>query len=157
MNKNCLATASLVALLAGRLHVLTSAIEGLAAGEPYELFLEVASQEANPRFAFTVAGMYEAWADARGMRLERLPSGATGRHLFAVEGLGCWRILEPEAGLHVLELTGQDGERVTERETVRVTLAARDTTPAPDGTPQLLPLVSSRAIWPSDQLTTLSS
>ncbi len=129
------ASADLVALLAGRLHVLTSAIEGLAAGEPYELFLEVASQEANPRFAFTVAGMYEAWADARGMRLERLPSGATGRHLFAVEGLGCWRILEPEAGLHVLELTGQDGERVTERETVRVTLAARDTTPAPDGTP----------------------
>jgi ATP-dependent Clp protease ATP-binding subunit ClpC len=79
--------------------------------------------------------MYESWAAARGMGLDRLPSGDTGRHLFAVGGLGCWRILGPEAGLHVLEHTAADGERSADRETVRVTVAARDTTPAPDGTP----------------------
>ena len=129
------AGSDLVELLAGRLHVLGSAVEGLAIADPYELFLEVASQETNPRFAYRIAAMYEAWAAARGMGLERLPSGDAGRHLFSVGGLGCWRILHPEAGLHVLEHAAAEGDRVAERETVRVTVAARDTTPAPDGTP----------------------
>ena len=44
-------------LLAGRLHVLDCALDGLAAGDPYELFLAVGSQEADPSFADRIAKM----------------------------------------------------------------------------------------------------
>ncbi len=123
----------LVELLAGRLHVLGSALDGLAQGDPYELVVEVSSQDADPSFASRIAEMYEAWAGARGMRLERLAADTAGAHVLAISGLGCWRLLHPEAGLHVLEHASVDGERVAERETVRVTVAPRGTTPPADG------------------------
>jgi ATP-dependent Clp protease ATP-binding subunit ClpC len=53
--------------------------------------------------------------------------------VLAISGLGCWRLLHREAGLHVLEHASVDGERVAERETVRVTVAPRGTTPPADG------------------------
>ena len=64
----------LVGLLAGRLHVLDCALDGLAAGDPYELFLAVGSQEADPSFADRIAEMYESWAAARGMQVGHLTS-----------------------------------------------------------------------------------
>ena len=123
----------LVELLAGRLHVLDSALDGLGAGDPYELFVEVSSQDHGASFASRIADMYEAWAGARGMRLDRVQTGAAGAHVLAVSGLGCWRLLHPEAGLHVLEHASVDGERVAERETVRVAVAPRGTAPPSDG------------------------
>ena len=123
----------LVELLAGRLHVLGSALDGLSEGDPYELFVQVSSQDADPSFARRIAQMYEAWAGARGMRLDRLETGTAGAHVLAISGLGCWRLLHREAGLHVLEHASVDGERVAERETVRVTVATRGTTPPADG------------------------
>jgi ATP-dependent Clp protease ATP-binding subunit ClpC len=52
-----------------------------------------------------------------------------GHHLLAVSGLGCWRILHGEAGLHVLEHAADDDGRSAERETARVTVAPRATRP----------------------------
>ncbi|HEX6723718.1 MAG TPA: AAA family ATPase [Gaiella sp.] len=121
----------LVGMLAGRLHVLDCALDGLAAGDPYELFVEVRSQEPDTSFANRIAAMYEAWAAARGMQAERLDA-APGRHVLAVSGLGSWQILHHEAGLHVLEHAAADDGHSGDRETARVTVAARDTRPAPD-------------------------
>ena len=89
------------------------------------------SQEAGAAFADRIAAMYESWAGARGMGVERLPA-ANGGNLFAVSGLGCWRILHPEAGLHVLEIAATEDGRAAERETVRVAVAPRKTGPVPD-------------------------
>ena len=122
----------LVGLLAGRLHVLDCALDGLAAGDPYELFLAVGSQEADPSFADRIAEMYESWAAARGMHVGHVTSDP-GHHLLAVSGLGCWRILHGEAGLHVLEHAADDDGRSAERETARVTVAPRATRPTSEG------------------------
>jgi ATP-dependent Clp protease ATP-binding subunit ClpC len=119
-------------LLAGRLNVLDRALDGLAADDPYELFVEVRSQETEASFADRIAAMYEAWAGARGMQTERLDA-APGRRVVAVSGLGCWQILHHEAGLHVLEHATADNGHTSDRETARVTVAPRDTRPIADG------------------------
>ena len=69
--------------------------------------------------------MYVGWAKRRGMRLQRLDS--PDEHLFAVSGLGCGEILEAESGLHVLEQIDEerDGERIVDREQVRVQVVRR--------------------------------
>ena len=121
----------LVGLLAGRLHVLDCALDGLAAGDPYELFVEVRSQGTDASFAHRIEAMYEAWAAARGMQVERLDA-APGRRLLAVSGLGCWQILHREAGLHVLEHASADDGQSGDRETARVVVAPRGTRPTPD-------------------------
>jgi len=125
------ASPELIRLLAGRLNVLDRALDGLLTGDPYELFVEVRSQEADSSFADRIAAMYEAWAHARGMQVERLDA-APGRHVLAVSGLGCWQIIHPEDGLHVLEHPAAEA-RPSDRETARVTVAPRDTRPTPDG------------------------
>jgi ATP-dependent Clp protease ATP-binding subunit ClpC len=126
------ASPELVALLAGRLYVLDNTLVGLEAGDPYELFAEVRSQEAEGSFADRIAAMYDRWAAARGMQIERLEA-ASGHHVLAVSGLGCWQILHREAGLHVLEHAAAGEARSGHRETARVTVAPRDTRPTPDG------------------------
>jgi ATP-dependent Clp protease ATP-binding subunit ClpC len=105
----------LVGVLASRLYVLDSALAGIAEGAPLELFLRIrpagdASDE-TPGFAASLAAMYVAWGERRGMRLEELEN-APGTHVFAVSGLGAWTILAPESGLHLLEQPGEgEGER----------------------------------------------
>ena len=124
-------SAELVQLLAARLLVLDSALEGISAADPFELFVDVRpSGDADASFAATIAGMYDAWGRRRGMEVERL-SSAGGGHLLAVSGLGCWRLLHPEAGLHVLEdgESAAEGARAVDRETVRVTVVAHDPGP----------------------------
>ena len=124
-------SAELVQLLATRLVVLDSALEGISAADPFELYVDVRpSGEADASFAATIAGMYDAWGRRRGMQVEHL-SSAGGGHLLAVSGLGCWRLLHPEAGLHVLEdgESAADGARAVDRETVRVTVVAHDPGP----------------------------
>jgi len=71
--------------------------------------------------------MYEAWARRRGMRAQRLWSDS-GR-LLAVAGIGAYRILSAEAGLHVLE--SPHDERSFDRVAVEVAVV-----PWPPGPPE---------------------
>ncbi|HEX3291112.1 MAG TPA: AAA family ATPase, partial [Gaiella sp.] len=122
----------LVALLAARLHVLDAALRGIAASDPFELFLDVRpahAEEAGSSFAAQLAAMYVAWGRQRGMQVEPLATTAHGEQLFAISGLGCWRLLAPEAGLHVREVEVEGlgaGTRAAERETARVRVAPRE-------------------------------
>jgi ATP-dependent Clp protease ATP-binding subunit ClpC len=128
-------SAEVVELLAVRLHVLDAALAGIAASEPFELFVDVrAAANGDPAFAARLAEMYLAWGRDRGMEVEPL-AGADGGHLLAVSGLGCWRLLESEAGLHVLEDVddSEDGAPVVERDTARVRIAPREPGPRLDG------------------------
>ena len=118
----------LLALLAGRVYVLDCAVSGIAAGRPAEVFVRIrpSGTEAGPQgFADQIADMYAGWAKRRGMRIQRLDS--PGEHLFAVSGLGCGEILEAESGLHVLEQVDEerDGERIIDREQIRVQVVRR--------------------------------
>ena len=120
-------------LLALRLHVLQAAVAGIGEDEPFELFLRVhpAStdvSEAGARWAAQVAAMYEAWAERRGMRVQRLDDS---EHLYAVGGLGAGALLCREAGLHLFELApeNRDAGRVDRLHTL-VEVAARE--PRPD-------------------------
>jgi ATP-dependent Clp protease ATP-binding subunit ClpC len=125
--------ATLVQLLAERLHVLDNALHGLASDDPFELYLAVVAtgtSDAPGSFAGRIAEMYLAWADRRGMQVDHLVD-EPGRHELAVSGLGCWSLLLPEAGLHVLE-QGQDAA-TGNRETVRVVVAPREPAPPGDG------------------------
>jgi ATP-dependent Clp protease ATP-binding subunit ClpC len=114
-------TPDLVGLLANRLHVLDSAVDGLREGSPEQVFLRIrppaeSPGDGNGGFTAQLAEMYIRWADSRGMRIDSLEARA-GEHLFAVTGLGSGEILMPENGLHVMELDRErsDGEHDTER------------------------------------------
>jgi ATP-dependent Clp protease ATP-binding subunit ClpC len=125
------ASAELVELLAGRLYVLENALAGIATDDAREVFIDVspaggpAGRGAAP-FADQIAAMYLAWCERRGMSADPVMSQA-GHHVLAVAGLGCARILADETGLHVLEHMedGDRGERVVDREHVRVVVAPR--------------------------------
>jgi ATP-dependent Clp protease ATP-binding subunit ClpC len=136
-------SAELVELLAGRLYVLENALAGIETNDATEVFVDVspsggpAGRGAEP-FADEIAAMYLAWCERRGMSADRVRSDA-GHHLLAVAGLGCTRILSGETGLHVLEHMedGDRGERVVDREHVRVVVAPRRPGPR-DGAADLL-------------------
>ncbi len=81
-----------------------------------------------------LAGMYDGWGRARGMRMQRLeparPAGtrqAPARWL-AVSGFGALTVLRPEEGLHLLE-EGTRGAH-PRRTTARVRVAAQPLLPA---------------------------
>jgi ATP-dependent Clp protease ATP-binding subunit ClpC len=124
-------SAELVELLAGRLYVLESALAGIAEDDATEVFLEVsasggpAGKGAAP-FADQIVAMYLGWCGRRGMGVDRVAE-EPGHHVLVVAGLGCGRILSGETGLHVLEHMedGDRGERVVDREHVRVAVAPR--------------------------------
>ena len=102
----------LAGLLSLRLYVLQAAIEGLDDGRTADVFLRLRPAASDDpvegaRWAGEVAEMYAAWARRRGMRLERLDAA---EHLYAVTGLGAGTILEPETGLHVLEVPEEHRE-----------------------------------------------
>ena len=125
------ANAELVELLAGRLYVLDRALAGVAANAPTDVVVHLRVSGADPGaeaepFAALLAEMYVAWAEGRGMHLERLDA-PTGEHLLSVSGLGCGEILAAESGLHVLEQVDEerDGARVADREHVRVLVLPR--------------------------------
>jgi ATP-dependent Clp protease ATP-binding subunit ClpC len=70
--------------------------------------------------------MYRKWAIKRGMQFEE--HGANEK-LLTISGFGAYRLLEQEAGLHVLEATADDdGSRVTAR--IRVVAAPLGDVPA---------------------------
>lgn len=118
----------LVALLAGRLYVLDSAVQGIYADAPTDVFVRIRGSEDDSEktaaFGELLAGMYAGWAQRRGMRIERLVT-SPAEHLLAVSGLGSGTILEGEAGLHVLE-RGEErssGGQVVDRVTAVVSVA----------------------------------
>jgi ATP-dependent Clp protease ATP-binding subunit ClpC len=79
--------------------------------------------------------MYEAWAQRRRMRARRLASD-TG-HLLVITGIGAYRILSAETGLHVFE--SPHGEQSFDRATVHVTVA-----PSGAASPESDPAKSAR-------------
>ena len=122
-------TGNLISLLASRLLVLRAALRGLERDAPHEVYLlirPVADLEspAAEEWVEQIAGMYESWALARGMTMERIGD----RRLYVVSGLGAGEILPRESGLHVLELIsqGERGDRFVERVSCVVETAARD-------------------------------
>ncbi|MEM7205134.1 MAG: AAA family ATPase [Planctomycetota bacterium] len=72
-------------------------------------------------FAGQLVDMYRAWARKRRMHVEELEpaDGSPARCVLAVAGFGPWRILAPEAGLHVLEVV-EGGATKRHRARVRV-------------------------------------
>jgi ATP-dependent Clp protease ATP-binding subunit ClpC len=126
-----------VELLSGRLYVLDAALKGIGESDPFELFLDVrpaGAEDAGSSFAAQLGQMYVAWGRQRGMDVELLATTAQGGQLLAISGLGCWRLLAPESGLHVLEIEASgDGTRAAERETARVRVAPREPGPRLEG------------------------
>jgi ATP-dependent Clp protease ATP-binding subunit ClpC len=117
----------LIELLAQRLYLLDRACADADAGDPADAFLEIRAtglDRAEGEFALQLRDMYEAWARRRGMRLRELWSD--GSHLFAVSGIGAYRILADETGIHVLETPHDHGS--FDRVAVRVTVAPRVST-----------------------------
>jgi hypothetical protein len=66
--------------------------------------------------------MYRAWAAHRGMRISEVSGPAGSRSLLVISGFGAARLLEAEAGLHVLDYEDEDASgRAVARVTVRTT------------------------------------
>ena len=88
--------------------------------------------------------MYVGWARGRAMHLTRLDA-PPGEHLLAVSGLGCGEILRGESGLHVLEQVDdeRDGDKVVDREQVRVLVLAKK--PGPEASPATVAREALRA------------
>jgi ATP-dependent Clp protease ATP-binding subunit ClpC len=135
--RNGQASTEIVDLLATRLYVLDAAVSGLGDGAAHEVVLRLrpvgdAGEEVDA-FVEVLAGMYRAWAERRGMRLEPV---AEQQATYAVSGLGAGAILAPESGLHVLEVVGEEtreGDRPVDRVAVAVEVASSDSgTPAPE-------------------------
>ncbi|MBA2643573.1 MAG: ATP-dependent Clp protease ATP-binding subunit [Actinobacteria bacterium] len=123
--------AELFNLLGFRIYSLGRALEGLDVGAPFELFLRlrVVGDQAHPPetellFLEQLVEMYLGWAKGRGMQVEVIDR-LGDQVLLHAGGLGAGLILQPEAGLHILELPGGDGrhERSLERVTVAVQVA----------------------------------
>jgi ATP-dependent Clp protease ATP-binding subunit ClpC len=93
--------------LAVRLYVLDNALAGVQSGVATDVFLRLRRWQArkiedeDPGFLETLGSMYEGWAERRGMSLRVLSSGVA-ESIYAVSGLGCGVILDPESGLHIL-------------------------------------------------------
>jgi ATP-dependent Clp protease ATP-binding subunit ClpC len=97
----------------------------LEAGEPEDASVRL--QLVDDRHAVAagwrerLVGMYRAWAEARGMRMQRADA-ADGREVqLSVSGFGAFALLRDETGLHVLD--GGDAEGAA-RATVRVVVEA---------------------------------
>jgi ATP-dependent Clp protease ATP-binding subunit ClpC len=118
---------NVVELLAERLYLLDRACTAATAADPSDAFLEIrasALERAEAAYAEQLRDMYEAWARRRGMRVRRLWSQAS--HLLSVSGIGAYRILAPETGLHVLESPHDDapeGGRSFDRIAAQVAVA----------------------------------
>ncbi len=122
-------TGNVASLLASRLLVLQSALEGMARHSPHEVYLHIrpaadADSEEVEQWMGQISAMYEAWALARGMTIERIGDDK----LFRVSGLASGEILMRETGLHVLELIsqGESGDRLVRRVACVVEVAGRD-------------------------------
>jgi ATP-dependent Clp protease ATP-binding subunit ClpC len=123
-------SSELVDLLATRLYVLESALRDLGDGAFHDLYVRLhpigdAPEAEVEEFIAALARMYAGWGERRGMRVQRLDEEGSAVVL-SISGLGAASILAPEAGLHVLEVVGdetREGDRPVDRIVVAVELA----------------------------------
>ena len=119
----------LVARLALQLHLTKEGIRDVFEAAPIEVALLVepalerpGEREATRAWCEQLVAMYRAWARNRHMQLAELASmAAHDLPLLLISGFGAHRLLEKEAGLHVLEQAEDDKAR--SRATARVRLA----------------------------------
>ena len=137
-NQHGAGLAELLDLLAIRLYVLDSALEGLDQNAPSSVFLRVrlTSGETGGEgsdFAGLLDNMYQRWASRRGMRITHL-DGQDQESLCVVSGLGCSTILGPEHGIHVFEQDDRREDRPARVQRLRalVEVAGRDPGPQLD-------------------------
>lgn len=115
-NKREYYSPDLVARLSHQLYLLEAACDAYIEGSPRDAFLSIEGgmdargddPEAVRGFVDELAAMYLGWAEKRRMKLdlnEIIRNGDnTSSVLLAVSGFGSYRLLEPERGLHVLEM-----------------------------------------------------
>ncbi len=119
-------SAEILGRLAGQILVTAMGVEDALADAPIEALLIAepalegsAVSDETRAWCGQLLGMYRKWATKRGMQIEEY--GASEK-LLTISGFGAYRLLEQEAGLHVLEATADDeGSRVTAR--IRVAAA----------------------------------
>jgi ATP-dependent Clp protease ATP-binding subunit ClpC len=131
----------LVGRLAQQVYLIDAAHAGLLENSPQDAFLLIrafhdSTLERNPadEFARRLAHMYKGWADKRGMRIESLEeTGGDGlqpfQALLSISGFAAYAILEPESGLHLMEM--RQDEKSFYRLKVQVRVLAQ-----PDEPPQ---------------------
>ena len=127
----------LVGRLALQLHLIKEGIRDVFEAAPIEVALLVepaleraGEREATRAWCEQLIAMYRAWARNRHMQLAELASmAAHDLPLLVISGFGAHRLLDKEAGLHVLEQAGRS------RATARVQLAV---TPLGDPPPDKL-------------------
>jgi ATP-dependent Clp protease ATP-binding subunit ClpC len=120
----------LVGSVAHNLYLLETACADVEQGYPFEAFLLVepetgAQPSPSPADAFAaeLGSMYLAWANNRRMHVRVVEEARPDRHyrlLIAVSGFGAFSILEPEDGLHVLEVPDEQERFSRFRAHVRV-------------------------------------
>ncbi len=111
-------SAALIGRLALQLHLVEGGVADALEGAPADAIVRVdgsmedggAADEAAKAWARRVFAMYQGWAERRRMKL-RVLAGDGGGAILAVSGFGAFRTLSAEAGLHVLEASGEDSAR----------------------------------------------
>jgi ATP-dependent Clp protease ATP-binding subunit ClpC len=119
----------LIQRLALQLHLIKEGTRDVFDGAPIEVVLMVeptlerlGEGEAVEDWCGQLQNMYRGWASNRHMQLTEV-AGERGQALplLLITGFGAYRLLEREAGLHVLEISDDDGG--SSRATARVRVA----------------------------------
>jgi ATP-dependent Clp protease ATP-binding subunit ClpC len=120
----------LIQRLALQLHLVKEGTRDVFDAAPIEVVLMVepalerpGDGEATEDWCRQLHGMYRAWARNRHMQIAEIPGGTRqALPLLLISGFGAHRLLEREAGLHVLEIAEDAGGQ--SRVTTRVRVAA---------------------------------
>jgi ATP-dependent Clp protease ATP-binding subunit ClpC len=130
----------LVERLAQQLHLLGAACATARRRSPHDAFVEIealhdtpAGQQLNDAFAARLDTMYQSWAQRRRMRMRVLAPGSVSggapyRARLAIAGYGAFLLLEPERGLHILEIPAD--EHTFQRAKVQVLVEPQPDEPA---------------------------
>jgi ATP-dependent Clp protease ATP-binding subunit ClpC len=126
----------LMARLASQVFVLRHGIEDAFTDAPVEAVLTIQpvlergdAPRAGAEWCERLTQMYRSWASLRGMRVDQDRESPAGRAI-VVSGFGAWRLLAPEAGLHVLDYGDpDDSRRAVGRVTVTQTTGQLSRTP----------------------------
>jgi ATP-dependent Clp protease ATP-binding subunit ClpC len=123
--------------LALQLHLVREGIKDAFDDAPVELALAIepvfdsaGERQATLAWCDRLQSMYRAWAVKRRMQSNEIPGGGTDKHqpILTVSGFGAYRILTPEAGLHVFEVSEGGMGRATAR--VRLAIVPLGDVPA---------------------------
>jgi ATP-dependent Clp protease ATP-binding subunit ClpC len=119
----------LIVRLASQLFLVNHGIEDAMTDAPVEVALAVQpvleqarNAEVSMRWCERLLEMYRKWAARRGMQVTEVGSPESRLNLFVISGFGAARLLNPEAGLHVLDYEdSDDAGRTVARVTVKPT------------------------------------